>query len=123
MAKSLLLVLVSVAFGVTGQVMLKTGMTQVGRIGGAQAALITDTIMRVVTTPLVIVGLACYGMGAIAWLIVLSRMDLSFAYPFLALNFVLITLASRFILGETVPSLRWLGVLVICFGVIIVARS
>lgn len=123
MLKSLLLVLASVVCGVIGQVSLKSGMTQVGRIGGAQATYVLDTAWRVLTTPLVLFGLACYALGAVAWLVVLSRLDLSHAYPFLALNFVLITLASRLILGETVPPLRWLGVLVICCGVIIVARS
>ena len=123
MAKSLMLVLASVVCGVVGQVALKSGMTQVGRIGDAQTMYLLDTVWRVLTTPLVVIGLACYGLGAVAWLVVLSRLDLSIAYPFLALNFVLITLASRFVLGETVPPLRWLGVLVIFFGVIIVARS
>lgn len=123
MVKSLLLVLASVVCGVIGQVALKSGMAQVGRIGGAQASFLLDTAWRVLTTPLVLFGLACYGLGALAWLVVLSRLDLSVAYPFLALNFVLITLASRLVLGETVPPLRWLGVLVICCGVIIVARS
>ena len=123
MAKSLLLVLFSVACGVLGQVALKTGMTQVGRIGDAQTAYLLDTAWRVLTTPMVLIGLASYGLGAVAWLVVLSRLDLSFAYPFLALNFVLITLASRFVLGEAVPPLRWIGVLIICCGVMVVARS
>lgn len=123
MVKSLVLVFASVACGVVGQVALKSGMAQVGRIGGQQVTFLLDTIWRVLTTPLVLIGLACYGLGAVAWLVVLSRLNLSVAYPFLALNFLLITLASRFILGETVPPMRWLGVLVICCGVLIVARS
>lgn len=123
MLRSMIFVLISVAFGVMGQIALKTGMTAVGHIGGAQLNAIVPTIVRVITTPLVLVGLGCYGLGAAAWLIVLSRVDLSVAYPFLALNFVLITIASRFILGESVPGLRWVGVLVICLGVIIVSRS
>jgi len=123
MVKSLLLVLVSVAFGVVGQVALKTGMTQIGRIGSQSGQAAFDLALRVATTPHVIIGLACYVLGAVAWLVVLSRLDLSFAYPFLALNFVLITVASRLVLGEAVPMLRWLGVVVICFGVVLVARS
>ncbi len=101
----------------------KVGMNQVGRIGDAQTAYLLDTAWRVLTTPMVLIGLASYGLGAVAWLVVLSRLDLSFAYPFLALNFVLITLASRFVLGEAVPPLRWIGVLIICCGVMVVARS
>jgi drug/metabolite transporter (DMT)-like permease len=122
-AKSIALILLSVAFGVVGQIALKTGMTQIGRIGGGQALAPLATALRVLGTPLVLIGLACYGLGAVAWLIVLSRLDLSFAYPFLALNFLLITLGSRFVLHEPVSLLRWLGVLVIAAGVIIVARS
>ena len=53
----------------------------------------------------------------------LARLDLSVAYPFLALNFVLVTLSGRFLLGETVPSLRWLGILVIIAGILLVAKS
>lgn len=118
-----MLVLVSVSFSVMGQVALKAGMSQVGRIGSQAALAAGDLVWRVATTPFVLLGLACYALGAVAWLVVLSRLDLSFAYPFLALNFVLITVASRLVLGETVPMLRWLGVVVICFGVILVARS
>ena len=53
----------------------------------------------------------------------LSRLDLSVAYPFLALNFVLVTLVARFFLGESVPPLRWLGILVIIGGILLVAKS
>ena len=116
--------LISVGFSMVGQVALKSGMSQVGRIGEPRRRWRTgDLVWRVATTPLVMFGLACYALGAVAWLVVLSRLDLSYAYPFLALNFVLITVASRFVLGETVPLLRWLGVIVICFGVVLVARS
>ena len=45
------------------------------------------------------------------------------AYPFLALNFVLVTLVARFFLGESVPPLRWLGILVIIGGILLVAKS
>jgi undecaprenyl phosphate-alpha-L-ara4N flippase subunit ArnE len=68
-------------------------------------------------------GLTFYVMGAAFWLMVLSKLDLSLAYPMLALTYVLIPLASQFILGEQVPALRWLGVGVIFVGVVIVAQT
>jgi multidrug transporter EmrE-like cation transporter len=64
-----------------------------------------------------------YGLSAFLWLVVLSRLDLSYAYPFLALNLVLITLVSWIVLGEMIPTLRWLGLGLICLGVVVVARS
>ena len=80
-------------------------------------------LRTIVTQPLVLLGLMLYGCGALAWIAVLRRMDLSYAYPFLALNFVLITLVSRFFLGETVPLMRWAGIGIICVGILVVARS
>jgi drug/metabolite transporter (DMT)-like permease len=68
-------------------------------------------------------GLVLYGLGALAWIAVLARMDLSIAYPFLALNFILVTISSQFLLGENVPGMRWVGVLIICSGIFLVARS
>lgn len=123
LVQSLLLVFFSVATGVVGQVLLKSGIGQVGVIGSSGAALSFATLLRVVTTPLVVLGLGSYVLGAAAWIVVLSRLNLSYAYPFLALNFLLIALASRFVLGEPVPLLRWLGVAIICVGVLVVAKS
>ena len=68
-------------------------------------------------------GFAMYGLSAVSWLIVLSRLDLSTAYPFLALNFVLIALVGRFVLGEDISLARWAGLLLICIGIVVVARS
>ena len=64
-----------------------------------------------------------YALGALAWIAVLGKLDLSYAYPFLALNFVLITLVAQFGLGEVVPLMRWVGVAIICAGIFLIARS
>ena len=63
------------------------------------------------------------GVGALAWIVVLSRWDLSYAYPFLALNFVLIALVSRLVLGESIPLIRWAGIAFICAGIVLISRS
>ena len=73
--------------------------------------------------PTIWFGLAAYGLGAVLWLVVLSRLDLSFAYPLLALSYILIPLLSYLVLGENVPALRWVGIAVIFMGVVIVART
>ncbi len=115
------LILLSVSSGVAGQTALKLGVSQ----PGAQDATgdLLSLLGMIVRSPLVLLGLALYGVGALAWIAVLARLDLSFAYPFLALNFVLIALVSRLVLGESIPSLRWVGIAVICVGILIVARS
>jgi len=115
------LIALSISSGVAGQTALKLGVNQPGAAGG------TGTIMGLVTmilqSPLVLGGLVLYGVGALAWIAVLARMDLSYAYPFLALNFVLITVVSRLALGETIPPARWIGIAVICIGIVLIARG
>jgi len=113
------LIAISISAGVAGQTSIKLGVSEPGSSAGGIAALIT----LILTTPLVLLGLLLYGIGALAWIAVLTRMDLGYAYPFLALNFLLITVVSYTVLGETVPLARWLGILVICAGIVIVART
>lgn len=115
------LILLSVASGVIGQTFLKLGVERPSAAGMDRG--LVGLLTAIATSPQVLLGLFFYGCGALAWILVLRRMDLSYAYPFLALNFVLITLVSRFFLGETVPPMRWLGILIICSGILIVARS
>lgn len=123
MGKSLLLILASVTMGVSGQLCLKAGMNQVGVLPAGGLGTIVQTAFYVLTTPLVFLGLTFYAMGAVFWLLVLSKLDLSLAYPMLALTYVLIPLAAQFILGEQMPSLRWLGVGLIFVGVVIVSQT
>jgi len=115
------LILFSVTTGVAGQTAMKIG---VSAPGAAEASTnVMSLVLLILRSPLVLLGLFLYAIGALAWIAVLSRLDLSLAYPFLALNFVLITLSSRFFLGETVPTIRWLGILVIIGGILLVSRS
>lgn len=121
LASALILILISTAFGVAGQTALKLGVDKPGMAESATGIL--PVISLIFKSPLVLLGLVFYALGALAWIAVLSRLDLSLAYPFLALNFVLVTLSGRFLLGETVPPLRWLGILVIIAGILLVAKS
>ena len=123
MNSSLPLILVSVACGVCGQLALKTGMTQVGRIGADSLARPIEVIIGVGTNPFVVAGLGLYVVSAVVWLAVLSRVALSFAYPIVALSYVFTPLLAWLILGEQLPSLRWLGIAVIFLGVFVVSRS
>ena len=115
------LIALSISTGVAGQTAIKLGVSQPQAAGSASGLL--PLITLILGSPWVLLGLTLYGIGAVAWIAVLARLDLSLAYPLLALNFVLITLSSRLILGETVPTMRWLGMLVICVGIVLVARS
>lgn len=112
------LIAVSVVTSVAGQTVIKLGLRQSVALSSPGAV-----IGAVLDSPLVLLGLALYALGALAWIAVLSRVDLSYAYPFVALNMVLVTVVSRLLLHETVPALRWAGLLAVCVGVVLVARS
>ena len=122
LVSSLGLILLSVSSGVAGQLALKVGVTRAGAAAVETAGPLW-TLITAFRSPLVWLGLALYGLGALAWILVLTRLDLSLAYPFLALNFVLIAIASRLFLGEAIPALRWAGIVVICFGILVIAKS
>jgi drug/metabolite transporter (DMT)-like permease len=121
LAQSWWLILISIASGVAGQTSLKIGLTRAG--GNAEADTLFSLVGLILRSPLVLAGLFLYAVGAIAWIAVLRRMDLSYAYPFLALNFVLIALVSQFFLGETVPWIRWVGIGAIVVGILLIANS
>lgn len=123
MAGSIGLILMAVACGIGGQLTLKLGMTQLGRIGMEALTQPVAMGLKVLTNPFVVGGLSLYVLGAVAWLTVLSRLPLSLAYPMLALSYAVTPVLAWLLLGESVNGLRWAGIGVICAGVLLVARS
>ncbi len=123
MTRSILLILTSVSLAVTGQLMLKLGMTDVGQIQGGDFLFYKQMLFRAVVNPKVLVGFACYIVSAVIWLIVLSRVQLSFAYPFGGLGYIAMLFFSRVALGETVTPIRWLGIVFIFLGIVFISRS
>ena len=120
---SVALLLVSVVFAIAGQLMLKTAMREIGRIGSAQVSAAGQTVTRAIHEPRLWVGMVLFGVSALFWLVVLSRIPLSVAYPFVGISYILIVAFSRVLLHEEVPLLRWIGVIVVGIGIAIVGLS
>lgn len=120
---SVALLLVSVFFATAGQLTLKAAMESIGRIGTAQVSDAGQTIARAVKEPLLWVGLALFGISALFWLVVLSRVELSLAYPFVGISYVVVVALARFFFHEQVPPLRWVGVSVIAVGIALIGIS
>jgi multidrug transporter EmrE-like cation transporter len=78
---------------------------------------------RMVVEPHFIGGAACYGVSLIVWILGLSRVPVSIAYPILSLGYVINAVAAHYLLGESVTLSRWLGIGFIVLGVWLVARS
>ena len=108
----------SVAFGAVGQLILKAGMNSLGKL-----QLSADTLLRMATSPLVLVGIAIFCVSTLLWLFALAKADLSFAYPFLSLTYLAVLIGGALLFHEEVTMPRVLGFIVIITGVWIVARS
>ena len=116
------LILLDVALNVAGQLSLKFGMSKMGNFSLNLPAL-SSVFFRAVTNPYVILGLCCYGMGFMVWLIVLAKAEVSYAYPMISLGYVFTAVLAWQLFGEHVTAFRMVGILVTCLGVFLIARS
>ncbi len=109
--------IIAVSLGAAGQLCLKNG---VNLLGQGVSPLV---VLKGIFTPYVFGGFVLYGVSSLFYLIALSRLELSFAYPFVALSFVMVLVLCWLLLNETLPPLRWVGMCIIVVGVLTVAAS
>ncbi len=122
MLRPFLILLVAIGFTVIGELFLKSGMNKLGVLS-MQPEEFFPALVRIFTTPVIVAGFGLIFTGSIFWLSVISRLPLSVAYPMLSLSYVLGVAGSYLFLGETVPLQRIAGVIIICFGVVVVFTS
>lgn len=115
-------ILVAVLTGACGQVLLKKGMSSMGPLTLTPEQVL-NILWRIGTNSYVMLGLAIYVGGTVFWLVALSRVDLSFAYPFASLSFVVMLIAAWLLLNENITPLRLLGTLIVCLGVFIISQT
>ena len=112
--KDFLLILVSVMLGSTGQVLFKLGMQTFGQVSAAN---VWAQLVRIMLVPYIPLGFLCFGVSSILWLVVISKLELSYAYPMVSLGYVFVILASWLLLDETLSLPRIAGIVLICVGV------
>jgi multidrug transporter EmrE-like cation transporter len=116
------LILTGVLLNAAAQIFLKLGMKAIGEFSFSLTAMIPAAV-RVCLSPFIIAGMACYGISVVIWLLVLSRVDVTYAYPMLSVGYIATAFAGTILLGEIMTPFRWLGVLVICAGVVLITRT
>lgn len=116
------LLMVAMCLTVTGELLLKSGMNRHGELNVSLSTLV-PTALKLFTSPLILGGFVFVFSGALFWLAVLSRWDLSLAYPLLSISYIIGMTASVVFLGEKVSMARALGVLVIILGVFLISRD
>ena len=104
------------------QLLLKAGTNSVGAFEYS-AANIIPVGWKLATEPHIIGGLSCYVISVVVWIMALSRVEVSIAYPLLSVGYVVNAIAAYYLFGEAVTPMRLTGIAVIIVGVWIVARS
>ncbi len=119
----ILLILCSVLLSSIAQIVLKTGMSSPNVLASIQLGDNIATFKSICTNLYVIGGLTLYFASAAVWLLVLARVDVSFAYPFVGLGFFVTILLAFFIKGEVLSTAKVIGTLCIALGVAIMAQG
>lgn len=117
-----LLVLAGVLLNAVAQLLLKAGANAVGHFEFTAANAI-PVGLKLATQPPIVGGLACYVVSVVVWIMALSRVEVSIAYPLLSLGYVVNAVAAHYLFGEAVTPMRVAGIFVIIVGVVMVARS
>lgn len=117
-----LYIVATMGFTVYGQLILKWRIAQMGSMPeGAGSKL--GFLFNLLLDPLIFSGFASAFLASLAWMAAMTRFDLSHAYPFMSLNFVLVVLLSGWLLSEPVSTQKLLGVALIVAGTIVAARG
>lgn len=111
------LFIISVITSVAGQWLLKAGALKLGKVNTSN---LSSHVLGMLTTPELLAGLACYGLGAIAYILLLTRVKLSIAGPAVAMVYVFSVLLGYFVFREPVPFSRMVGLGLIMCGVVLV---
>ena len=121
MFTNLILIISSVFLNAIAQIFLKSGMSSLAPINLDQPVL--KTSLSIILNGYNILGFISYGFSIIIWLWVLAKVDVSFAYPFQALGYILVTILAWMIFNEEINILRILALIIISIGLIILALS
>ena len=110
----------SIILGGVAQIALKRGVTTLTKNGGATGL---PAILQLLKSGWIWLYGLCFCAATGLWLLALSGLDISYAFPLMASSYVLVAILARLFLRESVPPGRWMAICVICIGVVIIARS
>ena len=116
------LLMTGVLLNAGAQLLLKAGTNSIGAFEYS-AANIVPIGWKLATEPHIVGGLSCYVVSVVVWIMALSRVEVSIAYPLLSVGYVVNAIAAYYLFGEAVTPMRLTGIAVIILGVWIVARS
>jgi multidrug transporter EmrE-like cation transporter len=114
--------MLGVLLNAAAQLFLKEGMRRIGHFEFIWANAVPIT-MQVAGNVFVLGGLLCYVISVAVWLLVLSRVEVSFAYPLLSVGYIVNAVAGYYLFQENLSVMRITGIVIICVGVYFVTKS
>ena len=121
-AVSFSLIMTGVLLNAGAQLLLKAGTNAVGRFDFSLANLV-PVGMKLAFEPHIVGGLACYVVSVVVWIMGLSRVEVSIAYPMLSVGYILNAVAAWYLFGESMTAQKLVGIAFIVLGVFLVARN
>jgi drug/metabolite transporter (DMT)-like permease len=115
--------IIAVVCGSVGDIFLKIGMEKVGPVSFRSLKALVLTGIAIFKEPTIIIGIICLAGFFFLWLTLLSWADLSFVLPLTALSYITAPFLAGIFLNEIITPLRWMGIVIICIGVIMVTWS
>jgi multidrug transporter EmrE-like cation transporter len=116
------LIFAGVLLNAAAQLLLKAGTNAVGRFEFA-AENIVPVATRLAFEPHILAGMTCYAVSLVVWIMGLSRIEVSIAYPMLSLGYVVNAAAAWYLFGESLSAMRLAGIGFIILGVCLIARN
>lgn len=112
-----------IAVGAFGGILMKIGATQIGPQEIHSIGQLIGYLFKLFTNLSSLAGVFLYFLSAVVWSYLLTKLDISYVQPVLALTYVATPILAILLLNENVPLARWVGIMVIIIGVFIVART
>ena len=116
------LLVTGVLLNAGAQLLLKAGTNRIGEFAFSMDNLVPIGA-RIASSPPILAGLACYVVSVVVWILALSRVPVSVAYPLLSIGYIVNAVAAWWLFGETLGAQKMVGIGFIVIGVFLVARS
>ncbi len=121
--KTVLFILIIVVAAPLGNVLLGKGMKHLGTVAAWPPEALLRSGVRIFTSGTIWLGIASLATFFLAYMLVLSWADYSYVQPSCSFSYAVVAILGYLMLGESVPPLRWVGIGVICLGVMVVGRT
>ena len=119
---NILLIISSVTLNAFAQLFIRQGMLKLGKISMGFVN-IWHMILDSITNVYIWAGMFSYGISILLWMVVLSKVNVSLAYPFLSIGYIITTVISHFAFNEPITVPKILGISIICIGVVVLTYS